>query len=185
MTAQNQNPTQPQQPFYPEDEIELMDLLRVLWKWKRLIILITFVCMVIAGVAAFRMPKIYEVSMIIGPGVLGMKDDGTPIVTDLENMKGKIENGVYNTRIVKKMNLDPFKTNLKFKVINPKGTKFNRISSECESDKIANGKKILTQLAEEIAYDNEKVFQAKKEDLDKQIEAKQNEIAAIETKKKI
>ncbi|MBC8434428.1 MAG: hypothetical protein H8D96_21175 [Desulfobacterales bacterium] len=170
--------------MHPDDEIELMDYLLVIWKWKWRIILITFVCMVAAGVVSFNMPRIHEVSMIIEPAVIGMQENGNPLFLDLVNMKGKIENGLYNTRILNRLNINPRLTQLGFKVVNPKNTKLIKISSEWEQDKISTGTKILAQLAAEMAYDAEKALQSKKEDLDMQITVKQNEIATIETQRK-
>jgi len=60
MTTQPQQPNHIQHDYYPDGEIELIDLLRVLWKWKWMIILTTFVCMLAAGVVSFMMPKIYS-----------------------------------------------------------------------------------------------------------------------------
>jgi len=42
------------------DEINLMDYIQVIRKRKWLIILGTFICMVVAGVVSFLMPKIYR-----------------------------------------------------------------------------------------------------------------------------
>ena len=176
MPNQHQNSKHSQQRFDADDEIELMDLLLVLWKWKRMIILITFFSMVIAALAGFMMPKIYEVSMAVEPGVIGLKEDGAPMYMDILNIKGKIENGIYNAQIVKKMGIDPFKTQLKFKVVNPKDTKFIKITSEWKSAEIGNGKKILKQLADLITYDGEKIIQRRKEDFDKQISLKMSDI---------
>lgn len=44
-----------------DDEIELIDYSRVLWKWKWLIIVGSVVCMVVTGVISFRMPNVYKV----------------------------------------------------------------------------------------------------------------------------
>jgi len=52
----------------PSDEIELMDLLAVLWRREWLIIIGTLVCIISAGVATFIMPRIYEVSSSIEVG---------------------------------------------------------------------------------------------------------------------
>ena len=80
---------QPQQPnpmqnnyYYPDDEIELIDYLRVLWKWKWLIIMITFVCMVAAGVVSFMMPKLSKVFMTIEPGIIRLDENGRLIHLD-------------------------------------------------------------------------------------------------------
>ena len=51
-----------------DEEIELMDYLVVLWKRKWLIMVGTFICLVTAGIVAFNMTKIYEVSTSINVG---------------------------------------------------------------------------------------------------------------------
>ena len=61
---------------YPEDEIELIDLLRVVWKWKYLIIGGTLVCAIAAMVISLVMPKIYRIETIIRPGILSFGEDG-------------------------------------------------------------------------------------------------------------
>ena len=170
-------------PYY-EDEIELMDYLLIIWKWKWMIILITFVCMVTAGVVSFKMPRIHEISMIIEPAVLGMQENGNPIFMDLVHMKGKIDSGIYNSRILKRLNINPRVKQLEFKAVNLENTKLIKIHSEWEHDKILTGTKILAQLAAEMAYDAEKVLLSIKGDIDKQIEMKQNEIVNIETERK-
>jgi len=48
MTTQHQSPNSVQDTYYPDDEIELIDYLRVLWKWKVFILLMVILC---AGVA--------------------------------------------------------------------------------------------------------------------------------------
>ncbi|MBW2741937.1 MAG: hypothetical protein JRE64_24525 [Deltaproteobacteria bacterium] len=152
---QQQNPTQDN--YYPDDEIELIDLLRVLWKWKWMIILITFVCMLAAGVFSFMMPKIYKVSTAIEP-------------------KAKIESGIYNSRILKNLNIDSREIQIKFKVANPKSTDLIKISSEWTQDQIATGTKVLEQLLIELSHEYKDIIQAKTEVIDKEILYKLSDI---------
>lgn len=188
MTTQNQNSKHLQDPFYIEDEIELMDYLLILWKWKYLIFIGTLVCAVTAAVISFQMPRIYEVSMIIEPGIIGMQNNGNPVFMDMVNMKEKIKNNVYNSRILKRLNIDIRPTQLEFKVANLKKSQLVRIFSEYEQDKTETGKKVLAQLAVEIAYDVENIFKPKKDDLDRRIllklgdiQEKKNQIKLQET----
>ena len=61
MTQQEPNQQQYPQNYPPyEDEINLIDYLRVLWKWKWLIIAGTLICAVAAAVISSQMPKIYR-----------------------------------------------------------------------------------------------------------------------------
>ena len=177
MTSQPQQQNSAQDNYYPEDEIELIDLLRVLWKWKWMIIMITFVCMVAAGVFSFMIPKIYEVSMSIGPGVIDIKANGNPVYLDsTANIKAKIESGIYNSRILKNLNIDPRETQVKFKAANPKGTNLINISSEWTQDQMATGIKALEQLLIELSHDYEDIVQAKTEVIDKEILFKLSDI---------
>ena len=67
--SQKANHSEPvsKQAEYPEDEIELIDLLRVIWKWKYLIIGGTLVCAIAAMVISSIMPKIYRIETVIHP----------------------------------------------------------------------------------------------------------------------
>ena len=49
------------------------DALQIFLNGSGLIILITLVCMVAAGVASFVMPKIYKISTAIEAGIIGDK----------------------------------------------------------------------------------------------------------------
>ncbi len=49
----------------PPDEINLMDYIQVIRKRKLLIILGTLLCMVVAGVVSFLMPKVYEAKVYL------------------------------------------------------------------------------------------------------------------------
>ncbi len=177
MTIQHQQQNSAQDNYYPDDEIELIDLLRVLWKWKWMIILITFVCMLAAGVFSFMMPKIYKVSTAIEPGIIGMDKNGSPVyLGSAENIKAKIESGIYNSRILKNLNIDSREIQIKFKVANPKSTELIKVSSEWTQDQIATGTKVLEQLLIELSHDYKNIIQAKTEGIDKEILYKLSDI---------
>ena len=171
---------------YFDDEIQLIDYLRVIWKWKWLIILGTFVCMVVAGVVSFNMPKIYEVSMTIEPGIIGVDKGGKFIYLDSrDNIEGKIKGGIYNRRIQKALNINPLETDIKFEVSHQKGTNFIKVTSEWEENEAEFGKKSLVQLVAFISKENEDVIKQRKDDYEKQILMKQNQIKENEATLKI
>ena len=177
MTTQPQQPNPIQDNYYPDDEIELIDFLRVLWKRKWLIILITLVCMLAAGVASFVMPKIYKVSTAIEPVIIGVDQNSRPIYLDSAgNMKARIESGIYNSRILKNLDIDLCKTQVKFKVDNPKTINLIKISSEWEQKEIATGTNVLEQLLIELSHYYEEIIQAKTEGIDKEILFKLSDI---------
>ena len=55
-----------------EDEIKLIDLLRIIWKWKYLIVGGTTVCAVAAIFISLMMPKIYRIETVSRPGLLSI-----------------------------------------------------------------------------------------------------------------
>lgn len=54
-----------------EDEIDLRDIFRVLWKRRLLIIGVFVVAVLVAGVISFAMPPVYKISTIIAVGNYG------------------------------------------------------------------------------------------------------------------
>jgi len=169
-----------------DDEIQLIDYLRVIWKWKWLIILGTFVCMGVAGVVSFNMPKIYEVSMTIEPGIIGVNSAGKFIYLDSrDNIEGKIKGGLYNRRIQKALNINPLETDITFKVRPQKGTNFIKVTSEWKDPEVEFGKKALVHLVVVISKEYENIVQQRKGDYEKQILMKQNQIKENEATLKI
>jgi LPS O-antigen subunit length determinant protein (WzzB/FepE family) len=87
---------------HPKDEIELIEILQVLWKWKYLILFGTLICAGIGAGISLMMPKIYRVSMILQPAVLEISRAGKTIYIDSpENIKAMIESGSFNSSILK------------------------------------------------------------------------------------
>jgi len=169
---------------YSEDEIDLADYLRILWKWKRLIISGTLICGFVAGIVSFLMPEIYEVSSVIEPGIIGFNKEGSFIYVDSPvNIKEKINKGAYNREIQKALHLDP-KAKIKFEVTTGREAKVIKITSQWEEKKINLGVEATQKLLQLISNDYKKVVEQRKSDINKQILLKQNEISKIETQKK-
>ena len=70
---------------YADDEIELIDIFRVIWKWKYLIICGATVFAVAAWIISSMLPKIYRIETLIQPGILSIKEDGENIYVDTPN----------------------------------------------------------------------------------------------------
>jgi uncharacterized protein involved in exopolysaccharide biosynthesis len=63
----NQTPASEQQPYYPDDEIDLRELFATLWRGKWIILLVT-VIFAAGGVAyALSKPDIYQASVLLAP----------------------------------------------------------------------------------------------------------------------
>jgi len=50
---------------FVENEIELIEYLRVIWKWKYKILAGALICAIVAGVVGFRAPQLYRVETIL------------------------------------------------------------------------------------------------------------------------
>jgi uncharacterized protein involved in exopolysaccharide biosynthesis len=141
---------QPNPSYDPyEDEIELMDYLKVLWKWKYLILLGTVACAVIAGIISLNMTKIYEVKMVVTPGILKIDKDGKRLYIDsLQNIQTMIESGSFSDQILAGMEKPAegdLPEDLGFKVATPKGLNALRVSYETADRK--QGLQVLSDLS--------------------------------------
>ncbi len=84
-----------------EDEIELIDILRVLWEWKFLVLFGTLAFGIISVIYSLAMPRVYKTEMTIQPGFLRIDDDGEMIyVNSLKNISGRINAGIYDQLIL-------------------------------------------------------------------------------------
>ena len=171
-----------QQPYqqnyqYQEDEINLIDYLRVLWKWKWLIIAGTLICAVAAAVISLQMPEIYEVSTVIEPGISGIDNKGKFIYIDsVANISGKINGGIYDRRIEEALRLDPLKTGVKFKSAVVKKANVVKVASQWEKGGTDLGVKVAQQLIRLLSDDYGKIIDHKKSDYDKQLVLKMSSI---------
>jgi LPS O-antigen subunit length determinant protein (WzzB/FepE family) len=122
-------------PGYYEDEIELIDLFKVIWKWKVLILAGTLICAVGAAVISWNMTDIYRVQMAITPGIARLDDDGRKIYMDAgKDIQTSVEMGTFNARILQKLDVPDGQErpeSLKFKVASPKG--LNALEISCET----------------------------------------------------
>jgi len=178
----NQQPDLRRNPPYEEEEINLIDLLRVIWKWKWLIIGGALVCAVIAAVISFQMPKIYEVSTIIEPAIATVQDNGNILYFDsVAAISGKIRGGIYNQKIKKALGLNLPKVGIDFKPAIVQGTNTIKVVSEWKEGETDLGVKVTQQLNSLLADEYAKSVELKQEFYDTQITVKQTEIDTITT----
>ncbi len=76
----------------PEEEIELIDYLRVIWKRRWLIVGGTLVCMIAALAVSYWLPKVYQGSVILETGKVysltrGDQQEKTELIEDPKNME--------------------------------------------------------------------------------------------------
>ena len=103
-----------------EDEIELIDILRVIWKWKFFILSGTVLCVLIAAIISFNMSKVYSIDMVLRPGILNVGDQGKNTYIDSpQNIKALIDSGTFNHNILTYLNeikMENIPKKLEFKV---------------------------------------------------------------------
>ena len=131
-----------------EDGTEVIDILRVIWKWKHLIIGETLICAIAVLVINVMMPKIYRVETLIRPGVLSFNDDGESIYIDTpNNIKAQIEYGTFDFNILSNLNYSngaDVPKALKFKVTLANSS--NTLKINYETSRIELGLEILDLL---------------------------------------
>jgi LPS O-antigen subunit length determinant protein (WzzB/FepE family) len=154
------------------DEIELIDIIRVLWKRKKLIIFITFLFALVSVGVSLILPKVYVVATIIEPGVRPIADvngqivDEVPVVSP-DSLRETISGGAYDGQIQKKLNItgEDFP---EIKASIPKNTTLVNVSIESSNPDRALA--VLNELVGQVGTD----IQGKLENEKKNIE---NEIA--------
>lgn len=171
---------------YEEDEINLIDLLRVIWKWKWLIIAGVVICVVTAAVISFRMPRIYEVSMYIEPGIVGVnKENGNFLYIDSPaDISGKIRGGVYNQKLEAMFHLG-LHNKVDFKSSPLKNSNPIKITSRWKEGETGLGMKVSLQLLTLVTNDYDKVIQSMKDDYEKQIALTLNRIESLQSQIKL
>ena len=133
------------------DEIELIDLIRVDWKWKYFILLGTLFCGLIAVIISLKMDKVYSIDMVLRPGILSIGEKGKNIYIDSsQNIKALIKSGMYNSGIFNYLktteeNIDKAPKRYGFKATILKDS--NTIMIEYETSDIKQGMDIQNYLS--------------------------------------
>jgi len=127
---------------------ELIDYLRVLWKWKWMIIVGTLLCTLTVAIYGFTRPvvKMYRVSALI-------EIDPEAELDPLDKIKSMIEYGVFNQRIIKDLsNLQgqgaSIPGSLAFKVAIPKN--LNMLEVAYKAANVDLGRAVLDSLIKQL-----------------------------------
>ena len=175
---------EPQRDDQFEDEIELMDYLKVLWKWKYLILVGTLVCVIGAAVVSLNMTKVYGVSTILQPGILKVTEDGKISYIDSpQNIKAIIETGGLNGQVLKNIkfpNKENAPTSGEFKVTVPKGT--NALEVLYETPYADIGLQIMKNLNDGLLERYGKLIKRYEENYDNEIRSKSSEAFKLNEK---
>lgn len=161
-----------------EEEIDLRDLVLVLWKNRLLIIAIFVAAVLAAGIISFLMPPVYSVSTIIA---LGNFDD--PVYTKPASAKEVLLSDELLLEVINQLKLDvppekfrAFKEKIKVEPV--KDTNFLEISMETEDKQ--EGKAILEKMAQLFTQRSASVFQEQQKLVSNQLKTIQERLSAVD-----
>jgi len=164
-----------------EEEIELIDILRVIWKWKYLILLGTLLFSVAAGIVSLTMTKIYRVDMILSPGILRIEENGKQIYIDSpQNIQALIEEGTFDTQILQNISNpedNDLPKSLVFNVNIPKSS--NTLKVSYQTSKIDRGLTILETLSKLLINIYSSLVSYYKSEAEMQIQLKNTEMLKL------
>lgn len=181
--SQTENHSEPVkfQNDYPDDEIELIDIFRVLWKWKYLIVGGVAVFALAALVISLMLPKIYQIETLVQPGILSINEEGKNIYVDTpDNIKSLIEAGAFDLRILNRLaetHGAKIPKTLKFKVSKVNGSNILKILYK--TSKIGQGIEILDLLEEFLINEYSHFVEYFQNKFDREIDIARAEIEKI------
>lgn len=133
------------------DEINLYDYLKIIYKWKFLIIALCLISVVATFIITSRpMPTTYKVTALLSPGSLSSTPDGKVIPIDsATNIQSSIQNGVVNSKIIDSLKLDQAQySGLQFVAQLPKDSEVIRVSYDTPDPE--KGKIIMRELVHQL-----------------------------------
>ena len=157
-----------------ENEIELMDILNIIWKRKWLIILSTLLLVIVAGVISFLLPQKWEVDALIQPSKFFVETwEGQfvdVVVVDPIQIVNQINQASYNNLIAAELKLDIIKFP-KLKAENLQDTNLVRVSIK-EKD-VEKAKFILHSLFNQLKRQLDKKVDVEMKGIDSEIKSKE------------
>lgn len=158
-----------------EEEIDLMDYVKVMIKRKREILTVFLFVVVIVFVFSVLVPKVYKIDTVLEIG----KIDNELIEEPLQLVE-KIKGDTYGIFVREKLNISE-REYPKIKVENPQDT--NLVKIEIESPKPKLAKDILTEIDNLILKEHQEKFEKKKSKIQENINEIQKELTLLETQK--
>ena len=164
-----------------DDEIEIMDYLIIIWKWKYVILAGTLAFGIAAAIISFivlkQQPVMYRTSIVLKPGIVKIDENDKKVFIDTpENIKNLIENDLKYNILSQIKNSDNSKlpNTLNFQIDIPKSS--NIINVALESATVEDGKAKLNYLVKDLLAEYSKKIEYLKSGMDEQIEQEKNKI---------
>ena len=170
-----------------QEEIELIAIFWVIWKWKYLILVGTAALALIAGVISFNRPKVYRITTVLKPGVVKIDKLGRSIDLDsANNMKSLLETKTFSNEIrtyLKALKVQNKPGSVKFRIAVPKRSNLLKISYETQH--VDTGILILNHIPELLQKEYAEKINHFEKEYDDKIQKKMLELADIEVLKEI
>jgi len=144
------------------DEIDLMDYVKVILKRKVFISSLFLMAVIVAAIFSFLSPRVYKIDTVLEIGKVGEE-----VVESPKQLIGRIEGDVYGALIRTKLNIPETEYPI-IKVENPEDTSV--IKMEIESRNTERSKEILNEKNELIIAEHQGKIESDKELLWKKIE---------------
>lgn len=158
----------------------------ILLKRKKIVIGIFLMFTAVAGLVTLFMPKIYEVFMLVGPPVLNLEEDGSIKYFDTPvSMKAKIENGAFDSDIIRSLKEHASIQKLDFKVICPSGTTFMKVILTSPKDKTELSLHILNRLFEKLTDHYKEIIDFMEAEMGREQEQIKNQITVVQNGAKL
>lgn len=163
-----------------EEGIELMDILRVFWKRRFLIIIGVLICTIGAGITSFIIKPVYEISALVRPGKIVYQDKSGRYeeisIQSPEELANNISEKTYNFLVTRDLKI-PLKELPKIEAEKIKNTFLVRIFTEDHD--IERGKEVLNSVIKFLRKDIDEKVDAEMKIIDCQIEIQENEIKSL------
>lgn len=164
-----------------EDQIDITDILRIIWKWKYFIFCGTLLCALVAAIISLTVKKIYRVGMVIRPGIINIIEDGDNIYIDsAQNISAVVEAGTFNNQILKSIknpNSDGLPMAFNFQASIPDNS--NTIKISYDTDNIEQGLNLLDNLGKALLERYSEYVEYYKRDYDIKIQLKYSQMTKI------
>ena len=162
-----------------DDKIGVITLMRLIWKWKILILAGTLVCALVALVISALMPHVYKVDTLVENVQIGTDKAGEKVyLGNFQNIRNLISAGAFNQDILDSLReqyKDALPRRISFKVSLENNKQFVRIGYDAED--VEMGKKLVSQLFKRLQERNLIRIEHWKKELDRKIEDERAKIS--------
>jgi len=135
-----------------EEDVELIDILKVIWKRRYLLVGGLIFLIVVASILCLSLEKVYRTTMMIQPGGITTDDNGKwGYIDPIETVAGRIGAGIYNDEIIAGVlpsDMTDEADGLKFKVEIPKQSDVILVSYDNSDSQL--GAAVLAELFRQI-----------------------------------